>query len=95
MGRLVVVDGEMDGRRGIMKLHIISAKKFGYDAGYDYSPFPADMFTRESAMAQFTPVTKETLKNNHWYSYTAYEYDGETYYSIQYSGLTDEENFYK
>jgi hypothetical protein len=46
-------------------------------------------------MAQFKPVTKETLKNNNWYPYTAYEYDGETYYSIQYSGLADEEEFYK
>ncbi len=78
-----------------MKLHIISAKKIGYDAGYDYIPFPADQYTRESAMAQFKPVTKETLKNNNWYPYTAYEYDGETYYSIQYSGLADEEEFYK
>lgn len=46
-------------------------------------------------MNQFKPVTKEALKNNHWYSYTAYEYDGETYHSIQYSGLSDEEEFYK
>ncbi len=43
-----------------MKLHIISAKKFGYDAGYDHIPFPADQYTRESAMAQFKPVIKET-----------------------------------
>ena len=78
-----------------MKLHIISAKKLGYDAGYDYIPFLAEEYTEESAMAQFIPVTKETLKNGHWYSYTAYEYDGETYYSIQYSGLTDENEFYK
>lgn len=78
-----------------MKLHIISAKKFGYDAGYDYIPFPADKYTKESAMDQFTPVSKETLKNNNWYSYTAYEYDGETYYSIVYSGLADENDFYK
>ncbi len=78
-----------------MKLHIISAKKFGYDAGYDYIPFPADEYTRESAMEQFTQVKKETLKNNHWYPYTAYEYDCVTYYSIQYSGLVDEDDFYK
>nr|WP_314460690.1 hypothetical protein [uncultured Clostridium sp.] len=78
-----------------MELHVISAKKFGYDKGYDYIAFPADQYTRESAMAQFTPVTKETLKNNHWYSYTAYEYDGRTYYSFQYSGLTDENEFNK
>lgn len=78
-----------------MKLHIISAKKFGYDSGYDYIPFPADEYTAESAMAQFIPVQKETLKSNHWYPYTAYEYDGETYYSVQYSGLVDANEFYK
>ncbi len=78
-----------------MTIHVISAKKFGYETEYDYIPFPADEYTRESAMTQFTPVTKETLKNNNWYSYTAYEYDGETYYSIQYSGLTDDTEFYK
>lgn len=78
-----------------MKLHIISAKKIGYNAGYDYIPFPADKYTPESSMAQFTPVTKETLKNDHWCPYTAYEYEGETYYRIHYSGLTDENEFYR
>lgn len=78
-----------------MKLHIISAKKFGYDAGYDYIPFPTNEYTKEQVMAQFKRVTKETLKNNTWYPYTAYEYDGETYYSIQYSGIVEESEFYK
>jgi len=41
-------------------------------------------------MSQFCPVQKETLKNNSWYPYTAYEYDGETFYSIEYSGIADE-----
>ena len=41
-------------------------------------------------MAQFKRVRKETLKNNSWYPYTAYEYEGETFYSIQYSGIADE-----
>ena len=77
-----------------MKLHIVSAKKFGYDTGYDYIPFPANEYTKELAMAQFKRVTKETLKNNTWYPYTAYEYDGETYYSIQYSGIVEESEFY-
>ena len=75
------------------KYHVISAKKFGWNAGYDYIPFPIDSFTPESAMAQFQKVTKETLKNNHWVSYTAYEYDGELYYSIQYSGIANENEF--
>ena len=72
------------------KYHVISAKKMGWDSGYDYIFFPADEFTSDSAMAQFSRVEKEALKNNHWVSYTAYEYDGETYYSIQYSGIADE-----
>ena len=77
-----------------MKLHIVSAKKFGYDTGYDYIQFPSNEYMKELAMAQFKRVTKETLKNNTWYPYTAYEYDGETYYSIQYSGIVEESEFY-
>ena len=41
-------------------------------------------------MAQFRTVRKETLKNNFWYPYTAYEYDGEIFSSIQYSGIADD-----
>lgn len=32
-----------------MKIHVISSKKFGYETGYDYIPFPANEYTRESA----------------------------------------------
>ena len=40
------------------------------------------------------PVQKETMKNNgQWYQYTAYEYNGEIYYSIIYSGIADESEF--
>ena len=46
-------------------------------------------------MAQFSAVRKETLKNKSWYPYTAYEYDGETFYSIQYSGIADESELNK
>ena len=87
--------------------HVISAKNFGYesvlgDGTYDYFVFPADEFSEYQAMSTFEPITKETLKaNNHWYSYTAYEYRGLSYYSeyygkqyyaIVYSGLFDEDN---
>ena len=46
-------------------------------------------------MAKFQKVTKESLKNNHWAPYTAFEYDGKTYYSIQYSGIADEDEINK
>ena len=73
------------------KYHMISAKRMGWESMYDYYPFPVDEFTKEEALAQFCPVQKETLKaNNHWYTYTAYEYQGETYYKIIYSGIVDE-----
>ena len=37
---------------------------------------------------------KETIKNNgQSYPYTAYEYNGEIYYSIIYSGIADESEF--
>ena len=89
------------------KYHVISAKNFGYesvlgDGTYDYFVFPADEFSEYEAMTTFAEVTKETLKaNNHWYSYTAYEYRGSSnnggdygkqYYEIIYNGLFDEDN---
>ena len=73
--------------------HVVSAKRMGWNNGdrtYEYFFFPVDEYTKEQAMAQFKTVRKETLKNNSWYPYTAYEYDGETFYSIQYSGIADE-----
>ena len=75
------------------KYHVVSAKRMGWDNGdrtYEYFFFPVDEYSKEQAMAQFKTVRKETLKNNSWYPYTAYEYDGETFYSIQYSGIADE-----
>lgn len=75
------------------KYHVISAKRMGRNNGdqtYQYFFFPTDEYSEDRAIAQFRPVQKETLKNNKWYPYTAYEYDGETFYSIQYSGLADE-----
>lgn len=86
--------------------HVISAKNFGYesvlgDGTYDYFVFSASEFSKYDAMSSFSKITKETLKNNHWYSYTAYEYHGSSnnggeygkqYYEIIYSGLYDEDN---
>lgn len=75
------------------KYHVVSAKRMGWNNGdktYEYFFFPVDEYSKEQAMAQFRTVRKETLKNNSWYQYTAYEYDGETFYSIQYSGIADE-----
>ena len=74
--------------------HIISAKRLGWEPKYDYIPFPVDQFTKEEALAQFRRVREETLKdNNHWYSYTAYEYEGQLYYSIIYSGIASEDEY--
>lgn len=87
--------------------HVISAKNFGYesvlgDGTYDYFVFPADEYSQYEATSCFVEVTKETLKaNNHWYSYTAYEYRGtkycsdrygKQYYRIIYNGVFDEDN---
>ena len=76
------------------KYHVISAKRMGWNSGdktYEHFFFPVDIYSKEDAIAQFRQVQKETLKsNNHWYPYTAYEYDGETFYSIQYRGIADE-----
>lgn len=73
--------------------HVVSAKRMGWDNGdrtYEYFFFPTDRYSKEDAMAQFSPIEKWTEKNNHWVPYTAYEYDGEIFYSIIYSGIADE-----
>ncbi len=70
--------------------HMISAKRMGWEQMYDYYQFPADKYSKEAAISMFCPVTKDTLKNNHWVSYTAYEFQGEIYYDIIYDGLYDE-----
>lgn len=70
--------------------HVISAKKMGWDGIYDYIYFPTSRYSMDDAIAQFVPVMKETLRNNHWVTYTAYEYDGEMYYEIIYSGVVHE-----
>lgn len=76
------------------KYHVISAKRMGWNNGdktYEHFFFPVEIYSKEDAIAQFRQVQKEILKsNNHWYPYTAYEYDGETFYSIQYRGIADE-----
>ena len=73
--------------------HMISAKRMGLDQIYDYYTFPTDRYTKESALAEFCPVTKETMKNNgQWYKYTAYEFRGEIYYDIIYDGIYEESN---
>ena len=73
--------------------HMISAKRMGWDHTYDYYPFPTDRYTKESAMAKFCSVTKEAMKDNgQWYEYTAYEFEGETYYDVIYDGIFDESN---
>lgn len=75
------------------KYYVISAKRMGWDNGdktYEYFFFPIDEYSKEDALSQFQRVQKETLKNDHWYPYTAYEFEGETFYSITYSGIADE-----
>jgi hypothetical protein len=75
------------------KYHVISAKRMGWDNGdrtYEHFFFPVAEYSKESAISQFAKVQRETLKNNNWYTYTAYEYDGEVFYSITYRGIADE-----
>ena len=97
----------MLGGLAMKKYHVFSAKNFCYesvlgDGTYDYFVFPADEFGEYDARSLFEEVTKETLKaNNHWYTYTAYEYRGtaycgehygKQYYEVLYNGLFDEWN---
>ena len=65
----------------------------GWDNGdktYEHFFFPIDEFTEDEALAQFQKIQKQTFKNNSWYPYTVYEYDGEVFCFIQYRGMADE-----
>lgn len=76
------------------KYHVVSAKRMGFDNGdqtYEHFFFPIDEFSKDEAMNQFQRVQKETFKNNNWYPYTAYEFEGETFYSIEYRGTANED----
>jgi hypothetical protein len=76
------------------KCHVISAKRLGWEQMYDYYTFPVDEYSKEDAMNQFFTVQKETTKaNGQSYPYTAYEYNGEIYHSIIYSGIADDSEF--
>lgn len=80
------------------KFHVVSAKRMGWNNGdktYEHIFFPIDEFSKDEAMSQFKPVQKEALKNNSWYPYTAYEYDGEIFYSIEYRGIANENEIYQ
>jgi len=71
---------------------MISAKRMDWDTIYDYFPFPTDKYSKEDALNQFIPVQRETMKNKgNGYPFTAYEFQGEEYYSLVYDGTFDEE----
>jgi hypothetical protein len=77
----------------VKKYHVVSAKRIGWakdDVTYEHFFFPMNEYSKEDAIASFTPVQKETLKFNKWYPYTAYEFDGELFYSIEYRGTAAE-----
>ena len=75
-----------------MKVHCFVAKRMGWNSERDRILFDADVYTHDEAFDQFTKMKKETLKNNHWYAYTAYEYNGVIYHDVGYLGIYDEEN---
>ncbi|MRI86323.1 hypothetical protein GIY09_10750 [Aerococcaceae bacterium WS4759] len=64
--------------------HVISAKNIGWedqlgDGTYDYYFFPTSKYSESDVISLFTEVEKTTSKG---YPYTAYEYNGKTYYEI-------------
>ena len=73
------------------KYFTVEAKELGY-GGYDFYYFNEnEASSKAEAMSKFTAVTKYTKKNNgEWYPYTAYEFDGKIYYSINYLGCFTE-----
>ncbi|MEO2077884.1 MAG: hypothetical protein ABGX20_21350 [Bacillus sp. (in: firmicutes)] len=73
-----------------MKYHVVSAKRFGWDDNYEHFFFPVKEYSMSDALAEFQKVEKYTVKYNKTHPYTAYEYEGEAFYSIEYRGIADE-----
>ena len=75
-----------------MKRHVFRCVHQGWDSRTEGIWFDADYYTEGEARAQFVEVEKYTDKNNKSYSYTAYEYQGELFYEVEYMGVFDEDN---
>lgn len=76
----------------VMKRHVFKVIHQGWDKTAEGIWFDADDYTEEEAKAQFQEVQKESFKNDHWVTYTAYDYQGELFYDVQYLGVFDEDN---
>ena len=72
--------------------HVFRCVQKGWDGETEGVWFDTDLYTREEAEAQFVPVDKMIQKNGHWFPFTFYEYDGQTYYSVEYLGIYDDDN---
>ena len=76
------------------KVHVVNAKRMGWEQMYDCYTFPVEHFSRETAMAEFVPVQRTTVKSNgNSYPYTAYKYGEKLYRSISYYGIADDSDF--
>ena len=78
-----------------IECHIISAKNIGWednlgDGTYDYYFFPTSKYSKSDVVSLFTPVQKTTQQG---YPYTAYEYQGKTYYEIIHTIDTVDESY--
>ena len=68
--------------------HVFKATKFGWGSAQEGIWFDADLYSKESARAEFKPFSGYTQFGE--YPYTAYEYDGQKYYSVTYLGLFED-----
>ncbi len=72
--------------------HVFTCVKKGWEREREGVWFDADMYTKEEAEKQFIPVTKMVEKNGGFYPFTFHEYDGQTYYSVDYMGLYEDDD---
>ena len=73
-----------------MKCHVFRCVHQGWDRRTEGVWFDADCYSEEEAKAQFVEVERSTLKNDDYYPYKAYEYQGELFYEVEYMGVFDE-----
>ncbi len=68
--------------------HIFRARKIGWGNNDDIVWFDSDLYTKESAEAEFKPYRSTTQRG---YPYTGYEYDGEKYHHVTYIGECEDD----
>lgn len=75
-----------------MKYHVISAKRFGWEDMYDHFSLRHLSLVSTRRWLNLN-LEKMTEKNGRVFPYIGYEFDGETFYSVEYRGTATQQEY--